>query len=66
MYVEKDEFRSDRQITEKVYEILEKVQQDNYISIVDTDMELDPKMILKHLHKAGYKKMLDVCASEMR
>lgn len=58
----KDESRSGRPITEKADEILEKVQQDKHISSVDIGMELgiDHKTVLNHLHKAGYKKKLDV------
>ncbi|EFN78679.1 Histone-lysine N-methyltransferase SETMAR, partial [Harpegnathos saltator] len=51
-----------RPITEKADEILETVQQDKHISSVDIGMELgiDHKTVLNHLHKAGYKKKLDV------
>jgi len=59
----KDEPRSGRPVTEKVDEILEKVQQDKHISSVDVGMELgiDHKTVLNYLHyKAGYKKKLDI------
>ncbi|EFN78260.1 Histone-lysine N-methyltransferase SETMAR, partial [Harpegnathos saltator] len=58
----KDKSRSGRPITEKADEILEKVQQDKHISSVDIGIELgiDHKTVLNHLHKAGYKKKLDV------
>ncbi|XP_015189019.1 PREDICTED: histone-lysine N-methyltransferase SETMAR-like [Polistes dominula] len=58
----KDAPRSGRPITEKVDEILEKVEQDRHISSHDIGKELniDHKTVLNHLEKAGYKKKLDV------
>jgi len=54
----KDASRSDRPITGKVDEIMEKVEQDRYISSHDIGKKLniDHKTVLKHLEKAGYKK----------
>ncbi len=58
----KDAPRSGRPITEKVDEILEMIEQDRHISTYDIAKELniDQKTVLNHLHKAGYKKKLDV------
>ena len=58
----KDEPRSGRPITEKSDEIMEKVECDKHVSTVEIARELgiDHKTVLNHLHKAGYKKKLDV------
>ena len=58
----KDEPRFDRPITEKSDEIIIKVERDQHVSTVEITRELgiDHKTILNHLHKAGYKKKLDV------
>ncbi|EGI59943.1 Histone-lysine N-methyltransferase SETMAR [Acromyrmex echinatior] len=58
----KDEPRSGRPITEKSDEIMEKVERDKHVSTVEIAKELgiDHKIILNHLHKARYKKKLDV------
>jgi len=59
----KDEPRSDRPITEKSDEIMVKVERDKHVSTVEIARELgiDHKTVSNHLHKAGYKKKLDVC-----
>jgi len=51
--------RSDRLITGKVDEIMEKVEQDRRISNHDIGKELniDYKSVLNHLEKTGYKKL---------
>ncbi|KAG5326832.1 SETMR methyltransferase, partial [Pseudoatta argentina] len=58
----KDKLRSGRPITEKSDEIMGKVERDKHVSTVEIARELgiDHKTILNHLHKAGYKKKLDV------
>jgi len=58
----KDEPRFGRPITEKSDEIMVKVERDKYVSTVEIARELgiDHKTILNHLHKAGYKKKLNV------
>lgn len=58
----KNEPHSGPPVTEKVDQILQKVQQDKHVSSVDIGMKLgiDHKTVLNHLHKAGYKKKLDV------
>ena len=58
----KDEPRSGRPITEKSDEIMVKIERDKHVSTVEIARELgiDHKTILNHLHKAGYKKKLDV------
>jgi len=57
----KDEPRSGRPITEKSDEIIIKVER-KHVSTVEIARELsiDHKTVLNHLHKAGYKKKLDV------
>jgi len=57
----KDEPRSGRPITEKS-EIMVKVERDKHVSTVEIARELgiDHKTVLHHLHKAEYKKKLDV------
>ena len=59
----KDEPHSGRPITEKSNEIMVKVERDKHVSTVEIARELgiDHKTVLNHLHKAGYKKKLDVC-----
>jgi len=54
----KDASRSDRPITGKVDEIMEKVEQDRHISNRDIGKELniDHKTVLNYLEKTGYKK----------
>jgi len=51
-----------RPITEKSDEIMIKIERDKHMSTVKIVRELgiDHKTILNHLHKAGYKKKLDV------
>ena len=51
-----------RPITEKSDEIMVKVERDKHVSTVEIARELgiDHKTVLNHLHKAGYKKKLDV------
>jgi len=58
----KDEPRSGRLITEKSDEIMVKVERDKHVSTMEIARELgiDHKTVLNHLHKAGYKKKLDV------
>ena len=58
----KDEPRSSRPITEKFDENMEKVERDKHVSTVEIarELDIDHKTILNHLHKAGYKKNLDV------
>jgi len=57
----KDEPRSGRPITEKSDEIMVKVERDKHVSTVEIARELGiDKTIVNHLHKAGYKKKLDV------
>jgi len=58
----KNEPRSGRPITEKFDEIMVKVERDKHVSTVEIARELgiDHKIVLNHLHKAGYKKKLDV------
>ena len=50
------------QSTEKSDEIMVKIERDKYVSTVEIAKELgiDHKTVLNHLHKAGYKKKLDV------
>lgn len=55
----KDAPRSGRPITEKVDEIMEKIEQNRHISTRDIAKELNTT-VLNHLHKAGYSKKLDV------
>lgn len=57
-----DEPRPGRPIVEKVDEILLKIEVDRHISSRDIAMELniDHKTVLKHLHKNGYQKKLDI------
>ncbi|KAL9919300.1 histone-lysine N-methyltransferase SETMAR-like [Glossina fuscipes] len=54
--------RSGRPITEKVNEILAKVEQDRHVSSHDIarDLNINHQTVLNHLEKAGYKKKLDV------
>ncbi|XP_035744177.1 histone-lysine N-methyltransferase SETMAR-like [Vespa mandarinia] len=54
--------RSGRPITEKVDEIMKKIEQDRHISShhVAKELNIDHKTVLNHLKKAGYKKKLDV------
>ncbi|XP_032684750.1 histone-lysine N-methyltransferase SETMAR-like, partial [Odontomachus brunneus] len=58
----KDESCSGRPITEKSDKIMEKVKRDKHVSSVEIARKLgiDHKTVLNHLHKAGYKKKLDV------
>ncbi|XP_012059583.1 PREDICTED: histone-lysine N-methyltransferase SETMAR-like, partial [Atta cephalotes] len=58
----KDDTHSGRPITEKSNEIMIKVERDKHVSIVEIVRQLgiDHKTVLNHLHKAGYKKKLDV------
>jgi len=58
----KDEPRSGRPITEKSDEIVVKVEHDKHMSTMEITRELgiDYKTVLNYLHKAGYKKKLDV------
>jgi len=58
----KDEPCSGRPITKKSDEIMVKVERDKHVSTVEIAKELgiDHKTVLNHLHKAGYKKKLDV------
>jgi len=41
---------------QKVDEIMEKVEQDRYISSYDIGKDIDYKTVSNHLEKAGYKK----------
>ena len=63
----KDEPRSGRPIIEKSDEIMIKVEHDKRVSTVEIARELgiDHKTVLNHLHKAGYKKKLDVSVSSI-
>ena len=58
----KDESRSGRPIIEKSDEIMEKVERDKHMSTMEIarELDIDHKTVLNHLHKAGYKKNLDV------
>ena len=58
----KDQSRSGRPITEKSDEIMIKIKRDKHVSTVKIARELgiDYKTVLNHLHKAGFKKKLDV------
>ena len=59
----KDEPRSDRPIIEKKSdEIMIKVERHKHVSTVEIarELDIDHKTVLNHLHKAGYKKKLDV------
>jgi len=59
----KDEPRFGRPIIEKSDEIMIKVERDKHVSTMEIARELgiDHKIVLiHHLHKAGYKKKLDV------
>ena len=58
----KDEPRPGRPIVEKVDEILQKVEVDRHISSrhMATELNIDHKTVLNHLHKTGYQKKLDV------
>ena len=55
----KDESRPGRPIVEKVDEILKKIEVDRHIS---TELNIDHKTVLNHLHKNGYQKKLDTWA----
>ena len=57
----KDEPRPGRPIVEKVDEILKKIEVDRHISSRDiaTELNIDHKTVLNHLHKTGYQKNLD-------
>ena len=57
----KDEPRSDRPITKKSDEMV-KIERDKHVSTEEITKELgiDHKTVFNHLHKAGYKKKLDV------
>jgi len=55
----KDEPRSGRPITEKSDEIIVKVERVSTVEI-PRELGIDHKTVLNHLHKAGYKKKLDV------
>ena len=57
----KDEPRSGRPITRPKSPII-KVERDKHVSTVEIARELgiNHKTVLNHLHKAGYKKKLDV------
>ncbi|EFN81607.1 Histone-lysine N-methyltransferase SETMAR, partial [Harpegnathos saltator] len=57
-----DVLRSGRPITEKVDDILAKVEQDWHVSSHDivNDLNIHHQTVLNHLEKAGYKKKLDV------
>jgi len=61
----KDEPCSGRPIIEKSDEIMIKVERDKHVSIVEIvkELSIDHKTVLNHLHKAGYKKKLDVWVS---
>jgi len=57
----KDELCSGRPIIEKFDEIMVKVERDKHVSTVEIARELGiDKIVLNHLHKAGYKKKFDV------
>ena len=57
----KDESRSGRPIVDKDDEILKKIEIDRHISSRDiaTEINIDPKTVLNHLHKTGYQKKFD-------
>ncbi|XP_011065828.1 PREDICTED: histone-lysine N-methyltransferase SETMAR-like [Acromyrmex echinatior] len=55
----KDKSRSGRPITKKSDEIMKKVERDKYCGDCQGTRH-DYKTVLNHLHKAGYKKKLDV------
>jgi len=57
-----DESRSGRPITEKSDEIMVKVERDKRVSTVEIAKKqgIDHKTVSNHLHKAGYKKKLDI------
>ena len=57
----KDEPRPGRPIVEKVDEIRYKIEVDRHISSRDiaTELNIDHKTVLNHLHKTGYQKKLD-------
>ena len=57
----KDEPRPGRPIVEKVDEILRNIEVNRHISSRDitTELNIDHKTVLKHLHKTGYQKKLD-------
>ena len=56
----KAEPRPGRPIVEKVDEILQKIEVDRHISSRDiaTELNIDHKTVLNHLHKFGYQKKL--------
>jgi len=58
----KDAPRSGRPIVEKVDEIPQKIEEDRHISSYDiaAELNINQKIVLNHLHKAGYKKKLDI------
>ena len=58
----KDEPRPGWLIVEKVDEILKKIEVDRHISFRDiaTELNIDHKTVLNHLHKTGYQKKLDI------
>ena len=60
----KDEPRPGRPIVEQVDEILKRIEVDRYISFRDisTELNIDHKTVLNHLHKTGYQKKVDTWA----
>ena len=56
-----NEPRPGRPIVEKVDEILKKIEVDRHFSSRDiaTELNIDHKTVLNHLHKTGYQKKLD-------
>jgi len=59
----KDESRSvDQSLKSPKSKIMVKVERDKHVSTVEIARELgiDHKIVLNHLHKAGYKKKFDV------
>lgn len=58
----KDAFRSGRPIVKNVDEIFQKIEENRHVSSYDIAkaLNIDHKTVLRHLHKAGYTKKLDV------
>ena len=57
----KDEVPPGRPVKDKISVIFEKVARNRHISSYDIaeELDLDHKIVLRHLPKSGYKKKLD-------
>lgn len=58
----KDVRRSGRPITVKVDKIFQKIHENRHIGtrVIAKELNINQKTVLNHLHKAGYKKHVDV------